>query len=41
MIVKKIKEVVNNNSKKIAYIIEDNSITYEELFEKDMGRGQY
>ena len=34
MIVKKIKEVVNNNSKKIAYIIEDNSITYEELFNK-------
>ena len=34
MIVKKIKEVAKNNSKKIAYIIEDNSITYEELFNK-------
>ena len=34
MIVKKIKEVANNNSKKIAYIIEDNSITYEELYNK-------
>lgn len=34
MIVKKIKEVAKNNSKKIAYIIEDNSITYEELYNK-------
>lgn len=34
MIVKKIKEVANNNLKKIAYIIEDNSITYEELYNK-------